>query len=203
MMMRQRRTRRGNGFTLIELMIVVAVIAVIAVIAAPSMRSMIQMQRLRSINAQLVTDLQFARNEAVSRNVYLRVSLRTAADGMTCYTLYTSTSGQRCDCRLGPGAACPVVAGKGTQVEVRTVQVPTSLDVKVTPIVAPELAAFAFDPVSGGLFSSPQDTDPVPLGTFVIQSYLDNARKLQTELNRAGRPKVCRPDLSTMSEEAC
>jgi hypothetical protein len=41
------------------------------------------------------------------------------------------------------------------------------------------------------------------MDTFVIESYLDNPRKLRTVLNRAGRPKVCTPAGSTMSEEAC
>ena len=62
-----------RGFTLVELLIVVAVVAIILVVAAPSFRDMILMQRLRSITAQLVTDLQFARNEAVSRGTLLRL----------------------------------------------------------------------------------------------------------------------------------
>jgi type IV fimbrial biogenesis protein FimT len=194
---RQHTERWHSGFTLVELMIVLAVVAVIALIAAPSMRSLIQMQRLRSINAQLVTDMQFARNEAVSRNVLLRVSFG-ANSGMTCYTLFTSpSSATRCDCTQAPGAACVA-----PRVEVRTVQVPTNLEVKVSP-PARQAGAFAFDPTSGGIYSIPTDDVSAPMDAFAIDTYLDNARKLRTVLNRAGRPTVCAPAGSTLSEPAC
>ncbi|HRC39206.1 MAG TPA: prepilin-type N-terminal cleavage/methylation domain-containing protein, partial [Rubrivivax sp.] len=54
-----RRARWPQAaFTLVELMIAIAVVAVVLVLAAPSFRELIEMQRLRSVNAQLVTDLQ-------------------------------------------------------------------------------------------------------------------------------------------------
>ena len=199
------KTRRhhfeSQGFTLIELLIAVAVIAVILVIAAPSFRDMIQMQRLRSITAQLVTDLQFARNEAVSRGTLLRLSFRSDAS-MTCYTLYTSrVNNSPCDCRLGAGAACV-----NPNVEVRTVQVPLSLGVQVVRAPFPpngvELA-FAFDNVTGGLYKIPFDSDAEPLDDVKIESFIDDARKLVVRINLAGRTLVCSPAGSTMTETAC
>ena len=202
--MKTRRHHPGSqGFTLIELLIAVAVIAVILVIAAPSFRDMIQMQRLRSITAQLVTDLQFARNEAVSRGTLLRLSFRSdASASMTCYTLYTSSvNNNRCDCRLGAVAAC--VNGN---VEVRTVQVPLSLGVQVVRAPFPpggvELA-FAFDNVTGGLYKIPFDSDAEPLDDVKIESFIDDARKLVVRINLAGRTLVCSPAGSTMTETAC
>ena len=190
-----------RGFTLIELLIVVAVIAVILLIAAPSFRDMFQMQRLRGITAQLVTDLQFARSEAVSRGTLLRLSFRSDAN-MTCYTLYTSSViNNRCDCRLGTGVAC--VNGN---VEVRTVQVPRNLEVQVVgaPVLpnAVELA-FAFDNVTGGLYKIPADNLEEPLDGVHIESFIDNTRKLVVRINRSGRTLICSPVGSSMTETAC
>ena len=198
-MMNTRRQRPGiQGFTLVELLIAVAVIAIILVAAAPSFRDMVQMQRLRSITAQLVTDLQFARNEAVSRGILLRLSFQSNAS-MTCYSLYTSpVIDNRCDCLLGPGAAC-----QNGNVEVRTVQVPRNLGVQVV-IPNPEFdTAFAFDNVTGGLFVIPTDDVAVPFDGIKIESFIDNSRKLVVKLNRAGRPSICKPAGSTMTEPAC
>jgi len=198
MMNRSRLRPLVRGFTLVELLIAVAVIAIIMLIAAPSFRDMILMQRLRSITAQLVTDLQFARNEAVSRGTLLRVSFETNAD-MTCYTLYTSSvNNNRCDCRLGPGAAC-----LNGNTEVKTVQVPRSLSVQVS-IPATEFdTAFAFDNVTGGLFRIPADRGPSPINTIGVETFIDEARKHVVRMNRSGRPLVCTPAGSIMTEPAC
>ena len=188
----------GSGFTMIELMVTLAIAALVITLAAPSFRRMIEMQRLRSITSQLVTDLQFARSEAVQRNTLVRLDFERNAD-MTCYTIYTATvEDPRCDCRLGPGAACP--AGF---VEVRTVQVPAGLGVQVVVPNTEFDAAFAFDNVTGGLYKVPSDDSPAPLDSIKIESSLDNARKLAVGLNRAGRPSVCAPAGSTMTEPSC
>mgnify|MGYP003435327453 CR=1 FL=1 len=57
----------ARGLTIIELMIVVAVLGVLIALVAPSMRGMISTQRVRGVNAGLVTDLQYARGEAARR----------------------------------------------------------------------------------------------------------------------------------------
>ena len=71
---------RQRGFTLIELMVVVAVLGTLVMLVAPSFRDMILMQRLRGINAQVTTDMQFARSEAVSRGRTARVVLGSNAN---------------------------------------------------------------------------------------------------------------------------
>ncbi|MDZ7589494.1 MAG: GspH/FimT family pseudopilin [Rubrivivax sp.] len=190
--------RRQSAFTLIELMVGLAVVAVILVLAAPSFRDMILMQRLRGTSAQLVTDMQFARAEAVSRRTLLRISFRSNA-AMNCYTIFTAPSNvTRCDCLLGAGVACP--AGL---TEVRTAEVPLSRSVKLAPPASQPNKAFAFDPTTGGIYTIPTDDASAPLNDFVVEAYIDNARKLHTVINRAGRPSVCAPALSTMPETAC
>jgi len=202
-MMNKPRLRPGvQGFTLVELLIAVAVIAIILVIAAPSFRDMILMQRLRSINAQVVTDMQFARAEAVSRGTLVRVSFQEPTAAMSCYTIYTAPSPlnpavERCNCLDGVGTACP--AGS---LEIRTVEVPANLSVTVF-VPARQVFDFAFDPTTGGIYSIPTDEVSEPLDQFAVEAYIDPARKLNTVINRVGRPTVCRPELSTVPEADC
>ena len=180
---------------MIELMVVVAVIAILAMIAAPSFKDFMQVQRLKGVNAQLVTDMQFARSEAVSRSSKLWVNFG-ANLSMTCYTLYTVVetttpnnkfgSTVRCDCLAGPGAAC---TGKLGATEVRTVQLAASSAVKVKPAVAGSY--FAFDPVTGGIFFPPSDLEGPPPTKFAINALIDAQRTFRTTIELTGRPSVC------------
>lgn len=193
--------KRQAGLTLIELMVVVALIGVVLTLAAPAFRDMILMQRLRGISSELVTDMQLARSEAVARRDFVRVHLKANnGSDATCYTIYTSSdNATRCDCMLGAGAAC---TGSIGTVEIKTVKVPRSLGVVLESPGNPD-PAFSFDWRTGGLYSNPTDVDPVPMSLVNIDSSIDGARKLRTRLNRAGRPLVCRPSGSTMTEEPC
>jgi prepilin-type N-terminal cleavage/methylation domain-containing protein len=196
--------RRRSGFTLIEVLVTVAVVVVLVALAGPSFQNLIAMQRLRSITAQLVTDLRFARNEAVLRNTMVRLSFQSnAASGMTCYIVYMSSASSalenRCNCELSPGTACT-----GGNVEIRTVQIPSSLGVKVEiPINTEYDTAFAFDNITGGLFIIPTDDFAQPFSSIKIESYIDQARKLAVKINGTGRPTVCAPASSTMTETPC
>ena len=57
-----------NGFTLIELMVVIAVVAILATIASPSFVSLINSQRVKSAASTLQSALIVTRSEALKRN---------------------------------------------------------------------------------------------------------------------------------------
>ncbi|MDG9853662.1 GspH/FimT family pseudopilin [Pseudomonas nitroreducens] len=70
--------RKGSaGFTLIELLIVVTLLAVFASIALPSFQSLIRNNRTQSTANELFALLQYARSEAVTRN--LSITATTAS----------------------------------------------------------------------------------------------------------------------------
>ncbi len=185
-------------------MIVVALVAIILALAARSFTRMIEMQRLRGVQAQFVTDMQFARSEAIARNVVTRVVF---GDGTAprCYTIYTAPLLQDdpCDCTRGVGNAC---AGLPTHTEVRTVVVPTSSVVTIMPLgttAVPAETSFGFDPTTGGLLSNPNDEGPAAIGDFRIDVALDTPRRLRILMEGSGRPTVCSPAGTTMPEAAC
>ena len=196
-----RRHRRQGGFTLVELLIVVGLVAVVLALAGPSFVDYIQLQRLRGINAQLVTDINLARSEATSRNA--RVLMRFQADStMSCYIVYTSNSAATCDCTAGDGARCPT-AGTG---EIRTVQVPLARGVVIAGNTTTALNAldhFGFDPRNGTVFH-PANTafEALPI-FYAVDAFIDGARKLRNVIGPSGRVRVCRPPGSQLTEASC
>lgn len=199
-MARRRPQPRATGFTLVEMLVVVAVAALLLSLAAPSFFEMITMQRLRNTSSQIVTDMQFARSEAVARRRIVRVNL--GFDGnQTCYTIYWAASNAvaRCDCKLGAGAACTAGA---SQEEIRTVSVPRSSQVTLE-WPDDQDTAFGYDPVTGGLVSIPSDEVSAPLALVVIDAKVDADRLLRTNIIQTGRPAVCAPNAAVMKVPGC
>lgn len=179
---------KASGFTIIELIVVVAVAALLLTVAAPSMREFIVKQRLKSVNAELVSDLQWVRSEAISRNLLLRVQFQETA-AMTCYVAYIQAAGPLCDCTRPPGTnVCT-----GAYVELRTVQIPTSSDVQVKRTVGVGAIGFMPDGMMNVVAPYVLETSRVSLGSG----------KLQVTFNGTGRPGVCSPDASVVGVASC
>ncbi len=209
-MTKHGRRPSASGLTLVELVIVVAVLAVLVTLAAPSFRELILTQRLKGIHAQLITDLQFARAEAISRGVVVNVRVQPAnvTQPVSCYIIFTDTArnysssgpSQRCNCRLAAGSRCPDVASLTD--EIRTVDIPASSSVALS-LPLGQTAAVAFDPVTGGMVLTLSETGVGTGNDFTVYSAIDGPRKLAAVVGLSGRPMVCRPTGSTMSEQAC
>jgi type IV fimbrial biogenesis protein FimT len=76
--------RQQNGFTLIELMIVIAIVALIASYGIPRFNTMVQNGRLSTEANHLLGLMQLARSEAVTNRVITRVCAST--DQASCDT---------------------------------------------------------------------------------------------------------------------
>lgn len=67
-------TYAPRGFTLVEAVIVLVMVGVVATLAAPYLRSFIVQQNIRNASYELMSDLTYARSEAVKRNASVTVS---------------------------------------------------------------------------------------------------------------------------------
>jgi len=83
--------KKNVGFTLIELMITIAIVAIFASIALPSFSKLIANNRVSTAANDLVSNMVFARSEALKRND--TVSMCPSADQATCSATDTFSSG--------------------------------------------------------------------------------------------------------------
>ena len=83
--------RKQRGVTLLELMIVITVLAIVLTVGVPGMRELVLNNRQVSAINELVTALQLARSEAITRNVAAPagVSVCASNDGATCSGTWT------------------------------------------------------------------------------------------------------------------
>lgn len=195
MVKRQRGPTAGlaRGFTIVELMVVVVVAAVLLSLAVPSLREFMARQRVKAINAELVTDVQFARSESVARKLRVLIAFRTDNDQLTCYTIetvpVTTFAGPRCDCTKPLGTACD---GMADIVELKTVQVLRTTTVTLQPPDAP---------ANYVLFEEHQGQATPDNFQVTVASSISG--KLRMATNALGRPQVCSPDGSIGGVPGC
>jgi type IV fimbrial biogenesis protein FimT len=78
--MRTATPRSSQGFTLIELMIVVTLIALMMMLAAPSISVWLQNLKVRNVGESIVSGMQLARMEAIRRNTRVTFSMVSTTD---------------------------------------------------------------------------------------------------------------------------
>ena len=71
-----------KGFTLIELMVTIAIAAILLALAAPAFQGLLVSNRITAQTNDLVSDLAFARSEAIKRGVTISVCF--ANNATTC-----------------------------------------------------------------------------------------------------------------------
>jgi type IV fimbrial biogenesis protein FimT len=165
--------RGSGGVTLIELLVVIVVLTLIATLAAPSFTRMLAKKRVEGITSELVTDLQYARSEAVQRNITVRVTFGTG-----CYIIHTRGFAGSASCsQSGPSAVA------GLYEELKTVQVPSGSNAVLTPN---GITSIEFEPLRGTV---------TPAGSIDVNS-ISGEWQLRAIISAVGRVRTCSPNSS-------
>lgn len=175
------RTRRQRGVSLVESLIVLAVTAVSLGAALPSFQDARARRHFDGVAAQLETDLQLARQLAVSHDRSVRISFKADAGG-SCYVVHTG-SADACTCNADGSASCSageqalrsVRLGLGEAVQLRS-NVPSIL----------------FDSAKG---------TSTPTGTLRVVG--TDQRAVHLVVNIMGRVRSCSPDGAVPGYKRC
>jgi type IV fimbrial biogenesis protein FimT len=140
-----------SGFTVIELMTVVVIAGVLLALALPAFNDMLERRRAEGQANELVTDLAYAKSEAVQRN--RNVLLQTDPAGTTCYTIAVMPDppAGSCDCTASPRCT-------GGPIELKTVTLANGATVTTNTL-------FTFEPVRGALTPATAASATVAIGS--------------------------------------
>lgn len=167
---------RERGLTVVELMVAVAVVAILVALAAPSFTSFTAKRRIEGFMNEFVTDLQYARSEAVQRNANVRLTLGTG-----CYVIHLA-SATSASCTQSSKSIIPAAA------ELKTVQLPSNSTLQLAG--GDGLVYIEFDFVRGS--AAFNGTDALT-GKVAATSTL-GSWQLTAAVQPVGRVRLCSPN---------
>ncbi len=116
----QKGRKQEQGFTLLEVMVVVIIVAILATAGLPAYRSFITTQRIRTATFDMMALISFTRSEAIKRNSNITLNSNGAAfnNGSQFSVLFGATtlkqqemfSGIQLDCVNNAGGAHTYIA---------------------------------------------------------------------------------------------
>lgn len=172
---------RQQGLSLVESLIALAIAAVATGASLPGFQQALEQRRLEGAAAQLHTDLQLARSEAVAQNRTLRISFKQDA-GASCYIVHTGNA-NGCVCSADGAPICTA----GVQA-LRSVHFPAGAGVQLQSNVG----SMVLDPSKGTVS---------PTGTLRLTGA--EGRAVHVVVNIMGRARKCSPGAALPGYVAC
>ncbi len=182
---------RARGFTLVELMVVVAIAAVLLTLVAPSFTNYFARKRLEGVFTEFATDIQYARSEAVQRNVPVRITF-----GSGCYAIHTHPVGSTATSCTQAGG---VTLGTGSiplAMEIKTVQLDTGSALSISP--RNSLTFIQFDSIRG---MATFDGSVTTVGSVNLTTSA-GSWQLRASITPVGRAQTCSPNGSVVGYDA-
>lgn len=177
-----RRHIGAFGLGMVETLAALGVIATLIALAVPAVRNAHERRRLEGQAAELATDIQVARSEAIARNKVVRISFGSDAGG-TCYLLHTGDLGT-CSCASEGNGQCL----DPTSTRIKNAGFPARLGVNLHANVA----AMTFDPISG---------TTTPAGSIDLTS--GDGSAIRQVVNIMGRTRTCSPQGRFTGHKTC
>ena len=179
----QTQCATQRGLTLIEALMVLAVVSIAIGSAVPSLSSLRQRADLGGTAAQVETDVQFAKSQAVASNRTTQLTLRESTDG-TCYMVHTGPAANcTCSGRANVQASCT-----GDAELLRAVSFAGQGPVQVRSASK----SLTFDPFRGTV---------TPTATLRVEG--KDGRAIHQVVNLLGRVRSCSPNGRVVDERAC
>jgi len=174
-----------NGFTLIELMVVLAVVAIITSFALPSYRTLLAKRQVTSGAEQLGAFLSAAQMESVKRHENISVSYTRTDSDTWCVGLVSGTTA--CNCMVTDPAAngACVIDGQLRVFSDANLNNPDIMNFMLGD------GAFVYDPARGLMLNPP---DPVELKLLSE----GGSYSLNVQVSATGRLKICNDSSATL-----
>lgn len=179
--MQHKRLQSQSGASLIEQMLSTCLAGLLVVLSLPGLEQAKDKRRLESAVAQVETELQFARSEAVARSQTVRVAFVSSAGGM-CYVIHAG-SPRQCSCDAEGRSVC----SSGAEV-LRSAFHPLSGGVQV----ASSATEIGFDATHGTV---------TPTTTLRFQNRQGD--RLNVVINLVGRIRSCSPSTVINGRASC
>ncbi len=180
---------RTNGFSLIELMIVVAIVTIMILLALPGFSTALQNSQTRAAADSLQNGLRFAQGEAIRLNRFTTFAISGNAGWQVNYVTASAN-----DPLIAANVANPLQQ-----------QANTFGNVTVTASSA-ATAVVRFDPLGrvSGAATAAGPFNALNLGTttYAVTNSLTGTRRLNVVVSQSGKVRMCDPDVPLASNPA-
>ncbi len=205
-----------NGFTMIELIMVIAIFAIITAIALPEYTRSVANNRVKAAAESILSGLRDARSSAIQRNAPVRFQLMSSLDSsctfatnsplwLTSETNQVSTGNPESMCEYEPWTPQDPCVDQGVHSCANDPQIITKSNPSSdqTISVTADQPVVVFSPL-GIITNDPLTGYASPISLIQIRSSVSGTRQIDIRITSPnGAVKICNPSATAGSPDAC